>query len=337
MRLLVLSVFLLPGVCHADLVPTDFEQYQLELLNRARADPNAEVARLSSLTWGNTGSPATPSLNEGLAPGTITSAAKQPLAFNVKLIDAARTYSSALLAADAFTHTLGGSNPQSRMTAEGYTFNASFTLGENLAVTASSGPHIVSTAVAAEHYNNLFVDGDVAGRGHRISMMNPNFREVGIGMAAGAGYTLFGPSLNAVITTQDFATSTSESPNPFLTGVIFQDNVLADNFYTPGEGLAGVTITAFFNNTSTVAGSVIDFSAGGYSLGLASGTYDIVMTHGTLGMALFPDIAIAGFNVKLDARNTNFSPVPEPSTYALMAVVGMAAAVYRRRTASAVS
>jgi hypothetical protein len=58
--------------------PNSLEQYYLELVNRARLAPNAEVTRLSDETWGDTGSPVAPDLNEGLAPGTISAATKQP-------------------------------------------------------------------------------------------------------------------------------------------------------------------------------------------------------------------------------------------------------------------
>src|SRR4051794_36660045 len=71
-------------------LPTDYEQYMLELLNRARSDPSAEAARLGI------------SLNEGLASGTITSTSKQPLAFNANLIDAARNHSTWMIANDTF-------------------------------------------------------------------------------------------------------------------------------------------------------------------------------------------------------------------------------------------
>ncbi len=64
------------------LQPSAYEQYMLELINRARSNPNAEAA-LYSLT----------DLNQGLSPGTITSDPKQPLAFNLFLIDSAREHS----------------------------------------------------------------------------------------------------------------------------------------------------------------------------------------------------------------------------------------------------
>ena len=56
---------------------TPFEQYMLELINRARADPLAEAARLGV------------GLNEGLPPGRISPDAKQPLAANDMLNAAA--------------------------------------------------------------------------------------------------------------------------------------------------------------------------------------------------------------------------------------------------------
>ena len=82
--------------------------------------------------------PQTPDLNEGLPANTISSAAKQPLAFNVDLIQAARDYSQTLISNNAFTHTYNGTTPQSRMQAAGYTFSGNYGNGENLAVSASS-------------------------------------------------------------------------------------------------------------------------------------------------------------------------------------------------------
>ena len=53
------------------------EQLMLELVNRARLDPNAEASRLGI------------TLNQGIAAGSITAAAKQPLAGNALINDAA--------------------------------------------------------------------------------------------------------------------------------------------------------------------------------------------------------------------------------------------------------
>src|SRR5689334_21580335 len=70
--------------------PTNYEQYLLELINRARANPSAEAARDHV------------DLNEGLAAGTITTATKHPLAFNPFLINSALGHSQDMLDHDFF-------------------------------------------------------------------------------------------------------------------------------------------------------------------------------------------------------------------------------------------
>src|SRR5437879_1696599 len=57
--------------------PTPYEQYMVELYNQARANPDSVALRYGV------------SLNEGIAAGTISSAAKQPLAINPNLTDGA--------------------------------------------------------------------------------------------------------------------------------------------------------------------------------------------------------------------------------------------------------
>ncbi|MCA9009131.1 MAG: hypothetical protein KDB01_05260, partial [Planctomycetaceae bacterium] len=76
---------------------TDLEQYMLELVNRARANPNAEAARYGI------------GLNAGLPTGTISAAAKQPLAPQQQLIVAARLHSQDMLQRNYFDHVTLGS------------------------------------------------------------------------------------------------------------------------------------------------------------------------------------------------------------------------------------
>ncbi len=89
------------------LEPSAYEQYMLELINRARSNPNTEAIR-----YGLT------DLNQGLTSGTITSAPKQPLAFNFLLIDSSRKHSLWISDTNTFSHTgAGGSDPGQRMRA----------------------------------------------------------------------------------------------------------------------------------------------------------------------------------------------------------------------------
>jgi hypothetical protein len=301
--------------------PTNFEQYQLELINRARANPLGEVARLSGSIWGDTGSPQTANLNEGLPAGTISGVAKQPLAFNLDLIQAARDYSNLLLANNAFEHTLGGTTPGSRAQAAGYP-NAF--VGENLAATASSGPLFITQATAQELHNNLFIDGDVAGRGHRINLMNADWREVGLGLGQSTSYTFFGAGFpNAVLGTEDFGINAGA---PFLTGVVFNDTIALDNFYTPGEGLGGITINLFLPATLTLAGTTTTWGSGGYRLQVTPGAYDVQFVNGA-GQTYTTSVNWSGTeNFKLDAISPVF--VPEPTVGALL---GLGATLLGRR------
>src|SRR5688572_3810169 len=111
----------------AAVYPTAAEQYVVELINRARANPAAEAARLGI------------SLNEGLPSGTISTAPKQPLAINPYITDAARKHTQYQLDTDTMTHTgPGGSSAKDRMAAAGYVFSGSYGYSENVAYRWSS-------------------------------------------------------------------------------------------------------------------------------------------------------------------------------------------------------
>ena len=69
---------------------TSAEQLILEMINRARMDPDGEAARLAQTHPGFT-------LNEGLAAGTISSTPKQVLAGNNTLAGVADNHNAAML------------------------------------------------------------------------------------------------------------------------------------------------------------------------------------------------------------------------------------------------
>jgi hypothetical protein len=220
------------------------------------------------------------------------------LAFDTRLIKAARDYCGLNLSSNQFGHNVGGTNPGQRMAAAGYNFTGSWSWGENLAWSGSTGPWPVVPAVDDELYESLFIDGDVGGRGHRLSIMDSGFKEIGVGVGAGSNYNggSGGTRYNAVFTTMDFAYVSGDS---FLTGVVFKDGD-GDNFYTPGEGLGSVTVTA----TPTAGGaprSVTTWGSGGYTLQLPAGSYSVVAT-GYFGSAPMGTANISTQNVKLDLK-----------------------------------
>lgn len=270
--------------------PTAFEQYQLELINWARAHPAAEATKLHI------------NLNEGLKAGTISTAAKQPLAFNPDLIASAEGYTQTLLGTvNYFDHFYDGTTPSGRMEAAGYVFSGSYAEGENIGVDAHSNAFPVTASVTAGEFNALFVDSGVSGRGHRLNLMDPNYKEIGIGIAAGSPYyglssSKSGTAWNAVITTEDFAASDADS-KPFLTGVVFNDKKNS-HFYAPGEGLGGITITATDGSHTY---TTTTWNAGGYSLEVPSGAYTVTASGSGLKKPItHAKVVVKSLNVEVD-------------------------------------
>ncbi len=272
--------------------PTNVEQYLVELINRGRANPAAEASRYGI------------NLNEGLAAGTISTAAKQPLAINPNLTDGARSHSQWMIDTDNFSHSgAGNSSPGDRMKSAGYVFSGSWAWGENIAYRSGSA----GTSLTATLHKDLFVDAGIADRGHRTNLMNANFREIGAGEVAGQ----FG-SYNVEMITEDFAKSGS---GVFLTGVAYKDSVTKDNFYTPGEGLAGVTITAKKGDGTTY--KTTTWSTGGYSLPVSAGTYTVTASGGALTAPIsYGSVSVGSENVKRDFIPSGTGTPPPADTKA---------------------
>lgn len=278
--------------------PTAYDQYVLELINRARSAPSAEAARDGI------------GLNDGLASGTLSSAPKQPLAFNPDLIAAAQGHSAWIMANDTFSHTgAGGSSPGDRMAAAGYDFAGSYGWGENIGLVGGTNLTLNQATVDSLE-KSLFVDSNEPGVGHRVNILNPDWREVGVGVASGPYTYDNGASLPSSVVTQDFAYSGGGS---FLTGVAYDDQN-SDVFYEPGEGLGGLTVQA----TSSTGQSyqTTTWNSGGYQLQLPAGTYKVAFSGGTLPVPVVETATIASQNVKLDlvrgSAPLSTTPTPPP-------------------------
>ncbi|MDO9708335.1 CAP domain-containing protein [Paracraurococcus lichenis] len=253
--------------------PTAFEQYFLELVNRARADPAAEAARQGI------------GLNDGLAAGTISTAPKQPLAFNPLLGDAADAHSAWMLATDTFSHTgANGSSPGDRMAAAGYVFAGSWSWGENIAIQWGSGANAFTAGVIDAFESQLFRSA-----GHRENIEAGSFREIGIGTASGEYQ-----GSSALTVTQDFARSGSQ---PFLLGVAYADRD-GDHAYDVGEGLGGVSVD--IRSSAGQAWHLATWDAGGWQQQLAAGTYSVTFSGGSLATPVTRTAVLGTENVKLD-------------------------------------
>ena len=240
-----------------------YEQLLLYLTNRARSDPAAEAARLGI------------DLNEGLNPGTISTAAKPPLAPHEALITAAGDHAQDMLDNDFFDHVnLQGQTPPDRAVEAGYPTSI---VGENIAWGGTTGTLDTSSAVYQRH-DSLFRSPD-----HRQNMLLAGYREAGMGVRFGT-YEIY----NAVMVAESFGV---RSVGPVLTGVVYRD-LNGNRDYDLGEGISGVTITVGAWSTTTNA-------AGGWDLLMpGSGSYTVTANGG--GVAALATVDVVQSNLEVD-------------------------------------
>jgi uncharacterized protein YkwD len=229
------------------------EQLSLERINRARLLPAAEAAANNI------------AIDEGV-PGQLNTLPKPPVALNAKLNSAARGHSQDMLARDYFEHnTPEGRTPFQRMEAAGYTFIAA---AENLAWRGTTGTADERAYVEAQHVD-LFVDTDIPGRGHRLTLLNGNLREVGISIIRGS-FTSNGVPYDSVMQTQDYGTSPSGST--FVLGVVYSDGN-NNGQYDYGEGVSSsvVSLGPASKTTNAAGGYSFEvFEPGAYTLRFSS-------------------------------------------------------------------
>ena len=72
-----------------------------------------------------------------------------------------------------------------------------------------------------------------------------------------------------------------------------------DSFYTPGEGIGGLNITAVRAGDGATF-STTTFDSGGYSLRLQPGSYTVTASGGSISPVVYSNVMIASTNVKRD-------------------------------------
>lgn len=300
----------------------------LQVINRARAEGNAEMARLGN-SPGN--------VNEG--PPTIGGASwsifttAQPVAWNTQLAASSQLHANNLQTADWFFNGSSyGNNPHSpnssfpagastasgRISAAGYphTYSGcrSTTTGflpgqENIAMGVAFPSNGWSASETLNAFNGahegLFEDFTVASRGHRSTMMYECFKEIGIGSATASDFrTSDSTTWDSYYIVQNFGRSSSVT-NPVLTGLAYND-LDSNLFFTPnaGESISGLTVEA--RQGASIVASVSAYDTGGYSLPLPAGTYDIrfVKTDGSFHQVAA--VTIAAVNVELNVKTPTF-------------------------------
>ena len=247
------------------------EQYLLELINRARLDPQAEAVRYGM------------DLNEGLSAGEIGTQSLQVLAANPKLAAAADSHSAWMLSNDVFSHTgANNSTAADRMKEAGYSFIGSWNWRENLAWLGSTGGIDLEEAVL-QHHEGLF-----RSPGHRVNTFTPMVSEIGVAQVEGS-YTYQATTYNSSMLTEVFAKSGSAV---FVTGVAYDDHD-GDGFYSVGEGRAGMRVW-------TTGAEAATADAGGYNIAVSAQEavhLTVADDGGTLGHLA---VDTSDGNVKLD-------------------------------------
>jgi hypothetical protein len=284
--------------------PTNDEQYFLELINRARANPTAESVRFATTT--------DPDVRSSYSYFGVNLVLMQsqfvlippapPLSINATLTTAARAHSQSMLQNNYQSH----SGPDGSLTTrlQSYIAGANgWSIGENI--------YAYSKSVWYGHagFEVDWGGGAVSGGmqsppGHRENIHSTTVREVGIGVALGSngGSGGVGPQL----VTQDFG-SVGGLP-PFVTGVVYRD-LNGNGSYEPGEGVGGVTVSV--SNTNSYA---VTASSGGYSVPVAgSGSYTVTFSGGSVPTNQQSVSVINGQNVKSDYVVTgSAAPTPTP-------------------------
>ncbi len=289
--------------------PTAQEQYMLELTNRMRINPADELDILINSSDADVNR-AIDFFNVDLGVlatqwSSLTPA--QPLAWSNQLHDAANDHGLLMIQEDQQSHQLPGElGLGQRITNAGYNWS---TVGENVFAFAESVFH--GHAGFAIDWGNT-PTGIQNPAGHRNSIMNNNFREVGISIIPeNDPSTDVGP----LVITQNFGNRFSFG-NSWLLGVAFDDQTLDDDFYTPGEGLAGINVTAV-NLATNQSFNTTTWNSGGYQLQLPDGTYQISFSgdwdNDGQNDTATEQVTIGSENFKLDLNTDELSSNNQPT------------------------
>jgi len=285
--------------------PTNDEQYYLELINRARANPTAEGIRLATTTDANVlGAYAALGVNLVLMQAQFVLISPQPpLSMNATLLDAARAHSQNMLQNNYQGHTGPDGSITTRLAA--YTAGPnSWSIGENV-YAYSKSVWYGHAGFEVDWGGTALTGGMQSPPGHRENIHSPDFREVGVGVVLGSngGSGGVGPQL----VTQDFGTKGGLLP--FVTGVVYRD-LNNNGFYDPGEGIGGVTVTI-----ANVDSYAVTAASGGFSVPVpGSGTYTVTFSGGSVPTTAKSVSVVNAQNVKADYIVTgSASPTPTPT------------------------
>ena len=283
---------------------TGIEQEMLELINRMRMNPAAELKLLVNSS--------NPDVNRAISFFNVNlkELTKQwsrlspapPLAWSSQLIRSARAHSRLMIKFDQQSHHLPNEpSLADRITNTGYRYSFA---GENIFAFSRSAFH--AHAGFTIDWGNT-PTGIQNPPGHRDNIMESRFREVGIGvLPENNPATEVGP----LVVTQHFGNRFNFG-DPWLLGVVFHD-ADGDRFYDNQEGLAKVSVQ-ISGKGKTVKTSTN--TAGSYQAQVPSGSYLVTFKGGGLKKPLVKSVTVHANNAKLDAIAQNNDVFIAPPVY----------------------
>ena len=281
------------------------EQTMLERLNQVRVNPPAFLGEWTQMLTKMVGRARCDEPLTMLDP-IKGYQARQPLAANQQLTNAARTHARDMIQRGFFGHvTPDGIGSNQRLIAAGYPLPvgahlSGFTYGgdrdsantESIYMLGSSGPAPLTPSGWAEPVDELIIDTCVPARGHRTHLLGVEGTrvfepEVGIGGVTGVSPKMKRSEIQVVI-----ETATKNDGLYFVLGAAYRDTN-GNGRYDLGEGVPGVQIdlVAAGVTTKTAPG-------GGYALPVHDGVAGELTTPGGAKLPF----AIKGANVKLDVK-----------------------------------
>lgn len=279
--------------------PDGNEQQLMWFMNRARTNPSQEGAWLAA-----TGDPdVEDAIDHWEVDLTVLQNefdnydAKPPAAFDVRLYNAARDHSEALIERDSQDH------------------DGQFALIDDYSFHFYQARAIVFSYTLHPLYGHAafnidwgYDGGDGTGmqpnRGHRMAIMSVDgdYTNVGYAVVPESNPTT---SVGPLVTTGDFCranTSYAYHYNRFLVGTVWQDANDNDQ-YDPGEGMGGITVMP---DSGTYFAITAD--SGGYAVPIVSaGTYEITFSGNGIAAAISRTAVVGSESVLLDLRYSGSS------------------------------
>lgn len=286
-------------------MPTTAEQQlQLELLNRARSNPQGEfdllianAATQTGVTYDITRAIRYFDVDLDLFKSQLDAfEAVAPVAWNESLAQSAQTHNQLMIDQDTQAHHLDGEpGLLTRMQNAGY--DRIRQVAENVYAYAKD-PFYAHAGYYIDWGHGPGGIQDPAG--HRNAMLNATYTEIGIAWQA---ETNSSTNVGPYVTTQHLGTRWNYEAQ--LLGVVIDDED-GDDFYDIGEGMGGVTITA---SGSAGTFTTTSWASGGYQMVLPDGVYTLTFSGGGLTGDIEKSVTVSGENVKIDAH-ADQAPAP---------------------------